>query len=246
MGERHFDTMLDRLERKYGVHAELVRPRVAYRETLREGRRARASTRNSPAAGASTATVDPGRPLPAGRRLRVRGRHRGRGDSREFIPAVDKGVQEAMMRGVFAGYPLVDFKVECFDGSYHDVDSNEMSFKLAGILAFRNVTPKARPVLLEPLTDVEVWTPDDVLGDVMGDLSSRRGQILGTEQDGRLTKVRAVVPEAELYKYSTTLHSITHGRGTHRQKFHGYAEAPPEVSAKVAAENQKERELVTA
>jgi elongation factor G len=115
-----------------------------------------------------------------------------------------------------------------------------MSFKMAGIQGFRNVAPKCRPVLLEPLVDLEVWTPDDVLGDVMGDLSARRGQILGTEADGRLTKVRGVLPEAELYKYSTTLHSITHGRGTHRQRFHGYAEAPPEVAAKVAAENQKE------
>jgi elongation factor G len=159
----------------------------------------------------------------------------------KFIPAVDRGIQEAAVRGVIAGYPLVDFKVECFDGSYHDVDSNEMSFKLAGILAFRNVAPKARPVLLEPLMQVETWAPDDVLGDVMGDLSARRGHILGTEPDGRLTKVRAIVPEAELYKYSTTLHSITHGRGTHRQKSHGYAEAPPEVTTKVAAENGKEQ-----
>jgi elongation factor G len=159
---------------------------------------------------------------------------------------VDRGVQEAAERGVIAGYPLVDFQAECFDGSYHDVDSNEQSFKMAGILAFRTVAPKAKPVLLEPLTDVEVWTPDDVLGDVMGDLSARRGQILGTEQDGRLTKVRAIVPEAELYKYSTTLHSITHGRGTHRQKFHGYAEAPPEVTAKVAEEHSKEREHAVA
>ncbi len=112
---------------------------------------------------------------------------------------MDRGIQEAAARGVVAGYPLVDFQAECFDGSYHDVDSNEMSFKMAGILAFRNVSPKCRPVLLEPLMEVEVWTPEDVLGDVMGDLSSRRGQILGTETDGRLTKVKAIVPEAELY-----------------------------------------------
>ncbi|MEO7987755.1 MAG: elongation factor G, partial [Gemmatimonadales bacterium] len=158
----------------------------------------------------------------------------------KFIPAVDRGVREAAERGVVAGYPLVDFRVECYDGSYHDVDSNEMSFKMAGILAFRNVVPKARPVLLEPLLDLEVWAPEDVLGDVMGDLSARRGQILGTEQDGRLTKVRAIVPEAETYKYSTALHSITHGRGTHRQNLHGYAEAPPEVAAKVAEESQRE------
>ena len=166
--------------------------------------------------------------------------------TRHIDPAVDRGVQEAAERGVIAGYPLVDFRAECYDGSYHDVDSNEQSFKMAGILAFKTVAPKAKPVLLEPLCDVEVWTPDDVLGDVMGDLSARRGQILGTEQDGRLTKVRAIVPEAELYKYSTTLHSITHGRGTHRQKFHGYAEAPPEVTAKVAEEHSREREHAVA
>nr|MBA3443431.1 elongation factor G [Gemmatimonadales bacterium] len=159
----------------------------------------------------------------------------------KYIPAVDRGIQEAAVRGVIAGYPLVDFKAECFDGSYHDVDSNEMSFKMAGIMAFRNVASKARPVLLEPLMEVEAWAPDDVLGDVMGDLSARRGHILGTEPDGRLSKVRAIVPEAELYKYSTTLHSITHGRGTHRQKPHGYAEAPPEVTTRVAEESGKEQ-----
>jgi len=140
---------------------------------------------------------------------------------------------------VVAGYPLVDFKVECYEGSYHDVDSNEMSFKLAGIQAFRNVSPKCRPILLEPLQEVLVLTPDDCLGDVMGDLSSRRGQILGTEVVGRLTRVRAIVPEAELYRYSTTLYSMTHGRGTYATAFHAYAEAPPEVTAKVAAENEQ-------
>jgi elongation factor G len=158
----------------------------------------------------------------------------------KYIPAVDRGIQEAAVRGVIAGFPLVDFQAECFDGSYHDVDSNEMSFKMAGILAFRNVAPKARPVLLEPLLDVSVWAPGDVLGDVMGDLSARRGQILGTEPDGRLTRIRAVVPEAEMYRYATTLHSITHGRGTFHLEPHGYAEAPPEVTAKVAAEHKKD------
>jgi elongation factor G len=116
---------------------------------------------------------------------------------------------------------------------------------MAGILAFRNVAAKARPVLLEPLVEVTVWSPDELLGDVMGDLSARRGQILGTEPDGRLTRVRAIVPEAELYRYSTTLHSITHGRGTHREKFQGYAEAPPEVAARVAAENEKDHAVAS-
>jgi elongation factor G len=241
MGERHFDTILHRLERKFGVHAELIRPRVAYRETIKG--RAEGQGKHKKQSG--------GRGQYGDCWIRMAPRPRGAGYEfvdeivggvipNKYIPAVDRGVQEAAERGVVAGYPLVDFQVECYDGSYHDVDSNEMSFKMAGILAFRNVAPKARPVLLEPLVDLEVWAPDDVLGDVMGDLSARRGQILGTEADGRLTKVRAIVPEAELYKYSTTLHSITHGRGTHRQKFHGYAEAPPDVAARVAEENQRE------
>ncbi|MGE5090814.1 MAG: elongation factor G, partial [Bacillota bacterium] len=241
MGERHFETILGRLERKFGVHAELVRPRVAYRETLRA--RAEGQGKHKKQSG--------GRGQYGDCWVRLSPQPRGQGyafvDSivggvipNKFIPAVDRGVQEAAVRGVVAGYPMVDFKAECYDGSYHDVDSNEMSFKMAGILAFKNVAPKCRPVLLEPLVEVHVWTPEDVLGDVMGDLSARRGQILGTEADGRLTKVRAIVPEAELYRYSTTLHSITHGRGTHRSKPHGYAEAPPEVTAKVAAENERE------
>jgi elongation factor G len=140
----------------------------------------------------------------------------------------------------------VDFKAECYDGSYHDVDSNEMSFKMAGILGFRNVAPKCKPILLEPLLDIEVWAPEDVLGDVMGDLSSRRGQILGTEQDGRLTKVRAIVPEAEIYKYSTTLHSITHGRARIRQQFRAYAEALQRWRPRWRPRARKEREHAAA
>jgi elongation factor G len=247
MGERHFDTILNRLERKFGVHAELVRPRVAYRETIKG--RAEGQGKHKKQSGGRGQYGDCWirvSPLPRGSGYQFADEIVGGVIPGKYVPAVDRGVQEAAVRGVVAGYPLVDFKVECYDGSYHDVDSNEMSFKMAGILAFRNVAPKARPVLLEPLMDVEVWAPDDVLGDVMGDLSSRRGHILGTDTDGRLTRVRAIVPEAELYKYSTTLHSITHGRGTHTQKFHTYAEAPPDVAARVAAENQKERELQTA
>ncbi len=241
MGERHLETILGRLERKYGVHAELARPRVAYRETIKA--RGEGQGKHKKQSG--------GRGQYGDCWIRLAPRPRGAGYEfvdkivggvipNRYIPAVDRGVQESARRGVVAGYPMVDFSCECFDGSYHDVDSNEMSFKMAGILGFRNVAPQCRPVLLEPLVDLTVWSPDDVLGDVMGDLSARRGQILGTEQDGRLIKVRAIVPESELYRYSTTLHSITHGRGTHHQAFHGYAEAPPDVTAKVAEENEKE------
>ncbi len=241
MGERHFETVLGRLARKFGVHAELVRPKIAYRETIKG--KAEGQGKHKKQSGGRGQYGDCWiriAPLPRRGGYEFEDAIVGGVIPNKYIPAVDRGVREAAERGITAGFPVVDFKVECYDGSYHDVDSNEMSFKMAGILAFRNVAPRAKPILLEPLLDVDVWTPEDVLGDVMGDLSARRGHILGTERDGRLTRVRAIVPEAELYKYSTTLHSITHGRGTHRQRLHGYAEAPPEVAAKVAEENQRE------
>jgi elongation factor G len=242
MGERHFEILLGRLTQKYGVHADLTRPRIAYRETFKG--KAEGQGKHKKQSG--------GRGQYGDCWIRIAPRARGAGYEfvdeivggvipNKYIPAVDRGIQESAERGVVAGYPVVDFQVECFDGSYHDVDSNEMSFKMAGILAFRTVAPTARPVLLEPLADLEVWTPEDVLGDVMGDLSARRGHILGTAVDGRLTKVRAIVPESELYRYTTTLYSITHGRGTFRHSFHGYVEAPPDVVARVAEEHKEEQ-----
>jgi elongation factor G len=162
---------------------------------------------------------------------------------RQYIPAVDRGIQEAAVRGILAGYPLVDFRVELFDGSYHSVDSNEMSFKMAGILAFKAVAPKCKPVLLEPLDEVEVITPDDYLGDVLGDLSSRRGQILGSEPAGDMlgTRVRAVVPQSELHLYASDLNSKTQGRGRYTRRFRGYEEVPPDVAQRVIAESAKEQ-----
>jgi elongation factor G len=142
---------------------------------------------------------------------------------------------------------MVDFEVELFDGSYHSVDSNEMSFKMAGILAFRTVAPKCRPVLLEPIDYVEITTPDEYLGDVMGNLSSRRGQILGSESaDGGGTKVRGYAPQAELHLYGTDLNSMTHGRGSFTRRFQGYEQMPPDAAHKVideAAKSKKEEEV---
>ena len=241
MGERHFEILLGRLVRKYGVHAELARPKVAYRETFKgiaegQGKHKKQSG---------------GRGQYGDCWIRIAPLARGSGyefvDSivggvipNKFIPAVDKGVQEAAQRGPIAGYPCVDFRCECYFGSYHDVDSSEQAFKMAGILAFRNVTPKARPVLLEPITSVKVRVPSDRLGDVLADLSPRRAQILSTEADGRNTLVNTLIPQAELYRYSAALHSITHGRGTHIEHFHGYAEVPGDVAAKISAEHKKE------
>jgi elongation factor G len=166
---------------------------------------------------------------------------------RQYIPAVDRGVQEASVRGVLAGYPLVDFKVELFDGSYHSVDSNEMSFKMAGILGFKGVAPKCKPVLLEPLDEVEIVTPDGYMGDVLGDLSGRRGHILGTDiVEGIGSRIKAVVPQSELHLYASNLQSMTHGRATYSRRFRGYEEVPQEAASRIIAESAKQKELEVA
>ena len=220
MGERHFDTILHRLERKFGVHAELTRPRVAYRETIKGKAEGQGKHKKQSGGRGSTAIAGSGwRRGLEGAGYEFVDEIVGGVIPEQVIPAVDRGVQEAAERGVVAGYPLVDFQVECFDGSYHDVDSNEMSFKMAGILAFRNVAPKARPVLLEPLVDLEVWSPDDVLGDVWETSApaavrySARRTMAASPRSGRSFRRRSSTST------STQLHSITHGRGTHRQKF---------------------------
>jgi elongation factor G len=245
LGERHLEIVVGRLLRKYGVHAQLAKPKVAYRETLRG--KAEGQGKHKKQTGGRGQYGDCWirlSPLPRGSGLVFEDQIVGGVIPRQYIPAVEKGIVEAAARGPIAGYPMVDFKVELYDGSYHDVDSNEMSFKMAGILAFRNVSPNARPVLLEPIHEITVWTPDEYQGPVMGDISSRRGQILGTEADGRLMKVRALVPEAELDRYATTLHSVTHGRGTYRQKLHVYQEVPSDVAMKVVEAHKKELEEV--
>ena len=159
-----------------------------------------------------------------------------------FVPAVEKGIVEALTSGVIAGYQVVDVKATLHYGSYHDVDSDDMSFKIAGKMAFRKGFKEARPVLLEPLYEVEVMVPEEHMGDVMGDLSSRRGKILGMDSDSTHQIIRALVPLKELYRYSTTLRSMTQGRGIHKQKFSHYEEVPHEVAEKIILEYEKSKQ----
>ncbi|HEV7991105.1 MAG TPA: elongation factor G [Gemmatimonadaceae bacterium] len=244
MGERHLEVALSKLKRKFGAVAELRRPRIAYRETIRM--RAEGQGRHKKQSGGrgqfGDCWVRIG-PAQRGDGIRFEDRIVGGAIPSKFIPAVERGIHEAAERGVLAGFPLVDFQVELFDGSYHSVDSNEMSFKMAGILAFKTVAPKCKPVLLEPLDEVEIVTPDDSLGDVLGDLSSRRAHILGTEPTSEIrgTRVRAVVPQSELHLYASALQSMTHGRARLHREFRGYEEMPGEAAQRVIQETVQEQ-----
>jgi len=156
----------------------------------------------------------------------------------KYVPAVDKGIQEAARRGVVAGYPLVGFSAECYDGSYHSVDSSEQAFKVAGSLALQKIAKQAGAILLEPIVTVTVRTPEDYMGEVIGDLNQRRGRILGMDADGHWQEVKAHVPLAELYKYSAALRSLTHGKGHHTRETAGYEPVPSDVTKKIIEESE--------
>ena len=234
MGELHLEIIVDRMRREFKVEANVGKPQVAYRETIRklveqEGKFVRQSG---------------GRGQYGHVWLRIEPKEAGTGYEfengivggvvpKEYIPAVDKGVQEQMRNGVLAGFPVVDVKVTLYDGSYHDVDSSEMAFKIAGSMGFREGALKASPVLLEPIMKVEVETPEEYMGDVMGDLNRRRGLIQGMEDNAGLKLLRAEVPLAEMFGYSTTLRSMSQGRATYSMEFAKYAEAPSNVTEAV-------------
>ena len=246
LGERHLDVVMSRLKRNYGVGGELRKPQIAYRETITA--KAEGQGRHKKQSGGKGQFGDCWirmAPAPRGAGYSFVNKVVGGSIPSKFIPAVDRGVQEASARGVIAGFPMVDFEVEVFDGSYHSVDSNEMSFKLAGILAFKTVAQKCKPILLEPLDEIEVTTPDLYLGDVLGDISARRGHILGTDTvPGGKSKVRAVVPQGEMHLYATDLFSKTHGHGTFVQRFKGYEQVPSDAAHKIAAESRGMKEAV--
>ena len=239
LGEMHLDVQFERMERKYGVKVETEQPRIAYRETITQ--QAEGQGRHKKQSGGRGQFGDCWirlRPQPRGAGYEFIDAIKGGVIPNKYIPSVDRGIQEAAERGVVAGFQLVDFAAECYDGSYHAVDSSDIAFKLAGSLAFRSVAEKCRPILLEPVVEVAVTTPDEYVGDVMGDLTSRRGKVQGMEPENGRTTVRALVPESELYKYAATLRSLTQGRAHHTRTPAGYEPAPDNVAQKVRAEQE--------
>jgi elongation factor G len=239
MGELHLDIIVDRMKREFKVEANVGAPQVAYRETIRmkveqEGKFVRQSG---------------GRGQYGHVWLRLEPQDRGKGYEfvnqivggtvpKEFIPAVDKGIKEQTENGVIAGYPVVDIKVTLYDGSYHDVDSSEMAFKIAGSMAFKEGVRKADPVLLEPIMKVEVVTPEEYMGDVMGDLNRRRGMVQGMDDSPGGKIVRAEVPLAEMFGYATDLRSATQGRANYTMEFGKYSEAPSNIAGAIIKKSQ--------
>ena len=243
MGELHLEVILAKLKRKFNVDAEYVKPQIPYRETIRKTAEGQGKYKKQSG----------GRGQYGDCRIRLSPMEHGTGVEfvnkivggaipGRFVPSVEKGVREAASKGALAGYPLQDFKAECYDGSYHSVDSSDVAFQVAGSLAFQKVALEAGPVILEPIQNIEVLVPEEHMGDVIGDLNSRRGRIQGMASEGNFQKVSAQVPSAELYKYSTSLRSITQGRGVFKSEFSHYEEVPRELTEKIIQESKEEKE----
>ncbi|SHM21969.1 elongation factor G [Caldanaerovirga acetigignens] len=231
MGELHLEIIVDRMFREFKVQANVGRPQVAYKETIRKSVKAEGKyIRQTGGRGQYGHVWLEIEPLEPGKGYEFVNKIVGGVIPKEYIPAVDAGVREAMQNGVLAGYPVVDVKVTLFDGSYHEVDSSEMAFKIAGSVAFKEAMKKADPVLLEPIMKVEVVVPEEYMGDVIGDLNSRRGHIEGVEMRGNVQVIRGYVPLAEMFGYATDLRSKTQGRGTYTMQFSHYAEVPKNIA----------------
>jgi len=239
MGELHLEILVDRMLREFKVEANVGKPQVAYRETVRKPTNAEGKfIRQSGGKGQYGHVVlelEPGDP---GTGFQFVSKIVGGSIPREYIPAVENGMKSACESGVVAGYPVIDLKATLVDGSYHEVDSSEMAFQIAGSMGMRNAVLKASPVLLEPVMAVEVEVPEDFLGDVMGDLNSRRGHIEGMESEDGIAKVKAKVPLAEMFGYATDIRSKTQGRGIFSMEFSSYEEVPRNVSEAIIAKSK--------
>jgi elongation factor G len=234
MGELHLEILVDRMKREFSVQANVGRPQVAYRETIKKAQEAESKyirqTGGRGQYGHVVLTVEPQDP---GKGYEFVNKIVGGVIPREYIPAIDKGVKEAMTSGTLAGYPVVDVKVIVIDGSFHEVDSSEMAFKIAGSMAFKDACRKANPIILEPIMKTEVVVPEEYMGDVIGDLNSRRGKIANMESKNKVQHIRVNVPLAEMFGYSTSLRSLTQGRGNYSMEPSHYEEVPKQIADKI-------------
>ncbi len=241
-GQLHIEVTVAKLKRRFGVEVNLKPPRIPYRETITASTEAHGRHKKQTGGhgqfGDCKIRVEP---LPRGSDFQFEDDIFGGAIPRQYVPAVEKGIQESRMRGYLAGYPMVDFKATVFDGSYHAVDSNELSFKMAGSLAFKDAMTRARPTILEPVMKVEVYTPSDFAGDLMGDLNGRRGRIAGMDTRGTMTVIRAQVPMSEMLTYEQHLTSATGGRGSYHMEYSHYEEVPHVQQAKIIAAYKAER-----
>ena len=234
MGELHLEILVDRMKREFNVGADVSAPQVAYKETIEGNAQAEGKyIRQTGGRGQYGHVLLKIEPLERGTGFEFANEIKGGIIPQEFIPAVQKGVKEALQKGVIAGYPLVDVRVALYDGSYHDVDSSELAFQIAGSMAVQEAVRKASPILLEPIMKIEATTPDNYFGDVMGDLSSKRGQIEETSERGLVKAIDAKVPLAEMFGYSTTLRSMTQGRGNYSMEFDHYAPVPKNITQNI-------------
>ncbi|MGB4314922.1 MAG: elongation factor G, partial [bacterium] len=232
-----------RLNRKFGVEVETETPKVPYRETIRKSVKVEGKHKKQTGGHGQYGHVwIEMTPLPEGSGFFFEESIFGGAVPKQYIPAVEKGIREAMEEGILAGYPVVDFKVNLYDGSYHTVDSSELAFKIAAIQAFKKGMEQANPVLLEPIMNLEVLVPEAYMGDVIGDLNSKRGRILGMEPKGSMQLIKAQVPLAELSKYAIDLRSLTQGRGSFEMSFDHYEEVPARTAEAIIAQAQKEKE----
>jgi elongation factor G len=236
MGELHLEILVDRMKREFKVECNVGAPQVAYKETIKanaegEGKYIRQSGGRGQYGHALVRIEPKGR----GEGFEFVDAIKGGSIPREFIAPIEKGVKEAMENGVLAGYPVVDAKVTLYDGSYHDVDSSEVAFKIAGSMAFQNAARQAQPTILEPIMKVEVTTPDEFMGDIIGDLGAKRSQIQGTTKRGHVTVIVALVPLAELSGYATSLRSMSKGRATYYMEPSHYEEVPRNIQEKIIA-----------
>lgn len=237
MGQLHIEVIVEKLKRKYGAEVELKAPKVPYKETIKASASAQGKyKRQSGGRGQYGDTWIKIEPLPRSKGFEFVDDIVGGAIPRNYIPAVEKGIREAMAEGYLARYPMVDVRITLYDGSYHDVDSSDMAFKIAGSMGFKNAVEKARPVILEPIMSMEVTVPDDCMGDVIGDLNSRRGKVLGMETRGHTQIIKAQVPMAEVLKYAQDLNSMTSGRGGFHTEFSHYEELPPHLAEKIIKE----------